>query len=79
MNRTSKDELPRELVPSIQRILDHDDGSESDPLDSLVDFDPVMVLNQYFPDGLPFHLYVAFFKLRQTNRGFFRTVGGCII
>jgi hypothetical protein len=49
-------ELPTELVLSIRRILDlAPDGSttSSDPLDTLssTDFDPVDVLNQYFPDG----------------------------
>jgi hypothetical protein len=40
--------LPREIVLSIQRILELQD---SDPLDALGDFDPVDTLNQLFPDG----------------------------
>jgi hypothetical protein len=40
--------LPREVVLSIQRILEI---KETDPLDALSDFNPVEILNQLFPDG----------------------------
>lgn len=44
--------LPRELVLSIQRILEIRAGPDADPLDSLSgDFNPIAVLNQLFPDG----------------------------
>lgn len=49
MANTSKSEqLPKEVVLSIQRILEMKDD---DPLDKLKDFDPVEVLNSLFPDG----------------------------
>ena len=47
-----EDALPRELIVSIQRILDLHPGPGSDPLDDLSDdFSPVNVLNEFFPDG----------------------------
>jgi len=43
--------LPRELVLSIQRILEINPGPDVDPLDSFSgDFNAVTVLNQLFPD-----------------------------
>ncbi|KAI0745870.1 Vps53-like protein [Earliella scabrosa] len=49
--RLREDELPPELILSIERILDLHATPESDPLDRLTnDFNPVGVLNNYFPD-----------------------------
>jgi hypothetical protein len=45
-------QLPRELALSIERILDAGETHEGDPIDTFTeDFDPVELLNQYFPDG----------------------------
>lgn len=45
-------ELPPELIVSIGRVLDLHPGQEADPLDRLSNtFDPVSILNSYFPDG----------------------------
>ncbi|KAI0935268.1 hypothetical protein AcV7_003755 [Taiwanofungus camphoratus] len=44
-------ELPPELIVSIGRVLDLHPGQEADPLDRLSNtFDPVSILNSYFPD-----------------------------
>ncbi|KZT10830.1 uncharacterized protein LAESUDRAFT_755492 [Laetiporus sulphureus 93-53] len=46
-----QDELPTELILSMERILEIRPGQTSDPLDNLkVDFNPVQLLNDYFPD-----------------------------
>ena len=46
------DALPHELILSIQRILELHPRRDSDPLDNLSDdFDPVGVINDYFPEG----------------------------
>lgn len=46
------DELPHEVVVSIQRVLDLDPNRQDDPLDILSsDFSPVDILNGFFPDG----------------------------
>ncbi|TFY73906.1 hypothetical protein EWM64_g10106, partial [Hericium alpestre] len=51
MYRQTKEELPHELILSIQRVLELRPGPDVDPLDSLSgDFNPVEVLNAYFPD-----------------------------
>jgi hypothetical protein len=46
-------QLPPELALHLERILNiKNDGK--DPLDSLSgDFDPVELLNEFFPDGMP--------------------------
>ena len=50
--RLREDELPPELILSIERILDLHATPDSDPLDKLTnDFNPIGVLNEYFPDG----------------------------
>ena len=50
--RLREDELPPELILHIERILDLHTTPDSDPLDRLTnDFNPVGVLNEYFPDG----------------------------
>ena len=50
--RLREDDLPPELILSIERILDIHAAQETDPLDRLSnDFNPVGVLNDYFPDG----------------------------
>ena len=50
--RLREDELPPELIMSIERILNLHSAQDSDPLDELTnDFNPVGVLNEYFPDG----------------------------
>lgn len=44
--------LPPEVVLSIHRVLNIQDGPDVDPLDTLsAEFDPVNVLNELFPDG----------------------------
>ncbi|KAI9067270.1 hypothetical protein FKP32DRAFT_1673066 [Trametes sanguinea] len=49
--RYREDELPPELILSIERILDLHAQGEADPLDKLTnDFNPIGVLNNYFPD-----------------------------
>ncbi|KAJ8494966.1 hypothetical protein ONZ51_g1987 [Trametes cubensis] len=49
--RLREDELPPELILSIERILDLHTQGESDPLSRLTnDFNPIGVLNDYFPD-----------------------------
>ncbi|OSD06968.1 hypothetical protein PYCCODRAFT_1431153 [Trametes coccinea BRFM310] len=46
-----EDELPPELIISIERILDLHAQGEADPLGKLTnDFNPIGVLNDYFPD-----------------------------
>ncbi|KAA1472828.1 hypothetical protein DENSPDRAFT_865843 [Dentipellis sp. KUC8613] len=51
MYRPTTEELPHELIVSIQRVLELHPGPELDPLDSLSgDFNSVEVLNGYFPD-----------------------------
>ncbi|VDB95976.1 unnamed protein product [Peniophora sp. CBMAI 1063] len=49
MQTRAREELPPELIASIQRVLELQ-TADADPLDSLSDFDAVTVLNQYFPD-----------------------------
>ena len=52
--RLREDELPPELILSIERILDLHAKGEPDPLSRLTnDFNPIGVLNDYFPDGEP--------------------------
>ena len=47
------DELPHEVVLSIQRVLSLESNPQSDPLDVLSsDFTPVDLLNRFFPDGM---------------------------
>jgi hypothetical protein len=49
--------LPRELALSIERILDGGAGSQPDTFGSLSrDFDPVDLLNEFFPDGPSVHV-----------------------
>ncbi|KAI0048281.1 hypothetical protein FA95DRAFT_1588772 [Auriscalpium vulgare] len=51
MYRQPRDELPHELILSIQRVLDLHPGPDTDPLDDLGDdFNPVDAINFYFPD-----------------------------
>lgn len=46
-------ELPQELVLAIQRVLELKPEQNDDPLDDLSNnFNPVVVLNQLFPDGV---------------------------
>ena len=50
---TQHDELPHELIMSIERVLDIQGQAEKDPLDALTNsFDAVNVLNGYFPNGV---------------------------
>ncbi|TDL24222.1 hypothetical protein BD410DRAFT_786323 [Rickenella mellea] len=45
------DELPHDVVANIQRILNIQEGSDVDPLESLSpNFDPAVALNRLFPD-----------------------------
>ena len=45
-------ELPNEVVLAIQHILDIKQDEVSDPFDDLSgNFNPVKVLNDFFPDG----------------------------
>ena len=47
-----EDVLPQEVVLSIQRVLELDAPPGGDPLDAFTnEFDPVEILNSYFPDG----------------------------
>lgn len=47
-----EDELPPELILSIERILDLHAQADIDPLDRLTnDFNSISVLNDYFPNG----------------------------
>ncbi|TBU33936.1 Vps53-like protein [Dichomitus squalens] len=49
--RLRDDELPPELILSIERILELHTTSDTDPLEKLTNyFDPIGVLNEYFPD-----------------------------
>ncbi|CDO68963.1 hypothetical protein BN946_scf184782.g11 [Trametes cinnabarina] len=49
--RYRENELPPELILSIERILDLHGQGEQDPLERLTnDFDPIGVLNEYFPN-----------------------------
>ena len=46
------DELPQDVILSIQRVLDLKATPNDDPLDVLDnDFNPVDILNNFFPDG----------------------------
>ena len=48
------EELSRDLVLSIQRILDLNASSETDSLDAIGDgFCAIDVINGYFPNGAP--------------------------
>lgn len=50
--RLREDELPPELILSIERILNLHATQDSDPLDKLTnEFNPIGMLNEYFPDG----------------------------
>ena len=52
MYHQQSQELPHDLILSIQRILDLKDLPETDPLDIVGDgFNAVDVINGYFPDG----------------------------
>lgn len=47
-----EDELPPELILSIERILDLHTQADTDPLDRLTnEFNSISVLNDYFPNG----------------------------
>ncbi|KAH9944691.1 Vps53-like protein [Amylocystis lapponica] len=49
--RIREEELPPELILSIERVLELHPGQEADPLDKLTNnFNPAEVLNGYFPD-----------------------------
>lgn len=51
-------ELPQELVLAIQRVLELNPEQSDDPLDDLSNnFNPVDVLNRFFPDGLYFRAF----------------------
>jgi vacuolar protein sorting-associated protein 53 len=44
--------LPRELILSIQRVLDLHPGPDTNSLDDFSDnFSPISVVNEFFPDG----------------------------
>ncbi|PCH36062.1 hypothetical protein WOLCODRAFT_108133 [Wolfiporia cocos MD-104 SS10] len=50
-SRSPHDELPIELISSIERILNTCGEEQRDPLETLAnDFNPVKVLNSHFPD-----------------------------
>ena len=52
MYRQQSEELSRDLVLSIQRILDLHPSPETDSLDAIGDgFSPIDVINGYFPNG----------------------------
>lgn len=51
---TFEETLPHELILSIQRVLNLQPRTDTDPLDVLSNnFNPGGVLNGYFPDGKP--------------------------
>jgi hypothetical protein len=64
------DDLPHEVILSIQRVLELDPSEEVDRLDGLSEkFNTVEILNEFFPDGSSvflmksLHLFVnAFFE-----------------
>ncbi|RPD57521.1 hypothetical protein L226DRAFT_503394 [Lentinus tigrinus ALCF2SS1-7] len=68
--RLREDELPPELILSIERILDLHATPDTDPLDRLTnDFNPVGVLNDYFPDEAALgQLEAVQAKLAQNER-----------
>jgi hypothetical protein len=46
------DDLPHEVILSIQRVLELEPSGEVDPLDGLSEkFNTVEILNDFFPDG----------------------------
>jgi len=46
------DDLPHEVILSIQRVLEINPTQEVDPLDGLTEnFSAVGILNNFFPDG----------------------------
>jgi vacuolar protein sorting-associated protein 53 len=48
----SNDDLPHEVILSIQRVLELDPSEEVDRLDGLSEkFNTVEILNEFFPDG----------------------------
>ena len=68
MASAATDTLSRDIVLSINRILDIQPSAKADPLDDLSeDFDPIQVLNRVFPDGLPAsrHLGLYYKSLRS--------------
>lgn len=63
------DELPHEVVLSIQRVLELNSDPGDDPLDVLSrDFNPVDILNGFFPDGA-FQPNIPNLHLRLLVRG----------
>ncbi|KAI0030938.1 Vps53-like protein [Vararia minispora EC-137] len=69
MQRTFADRLPTELVVSIQHVMQLRPDAQSDPLDALISFDPVDVLNQFFPnEGSLGNLDAVQVKLAQDER-----------
>ena len=56
------DDLPHEVILSIQRVLELEPSGEVDILDGLSEkFNTVEILNNFFPDG-PSPLLIAFFS-----------------
>jgi hypothetical protein len=58
-------ELPREVVISIQGILPSTDTD--DPLDALVDFNPVKAINGLFEDGAYFVFVFPLGRVADTR------------
>ena len=66
---------PNEVVLAIQHILDIKQDEVSDPFDELSgNFNPVKVLNDFFPDGE--HLYNMFSTSAYTLNGMYRECFG---
>ncbi|KAJ7772691.1 Vps53-like protein [Mycena maculata] len=65
-----QDELPHEVVLAIQRVLDAQSDQDADPLDTLSnDFDPVDLLNGFFPDEASLaHIASVQARLVETQR-----------
>ena len=56
------DDLPHEVILSIQRVLELDPSKEVDRLDGLSEkFNTVEILNDFFPDGSSFFIHFLSF------------------
>ena len=53
------DDLPHEVILSIQRVLELEPSEEVDRLDGLSEkFNTVEILNEFFPDGSSLYSYI---------------------
>jgi len=79
----STDELPHEVIISIQRVLDIQSTEDFDRLDGLSEkFDAIEILNDFFPDGTYIIIWLMFGYVLSCrpldwHRGFARSSRCC--